>query len=146
MSIGTIILIILVIALLGGFSGIGGGPFYGTGLLRRRRSRPGRHHPSDLVIDGPSLGTRSAFTGRNRLRWLRRSRRSQRNSLCVCFTIGGWHSDTAGSSLRARRWIIFQLAISNQQLGYALGFVGVVMFGATLPATKLAVPAMDLYS
>ena len=30
MSIGTIILIILVIALLGGFSGIGGGPFYGT--------------------------------------------------------------------------------------------------------------------
>lgn len=31
MSIGTIILIILVIALLGGFSGIGGRPFYGTG-------------------------------------------------------------------------------------------------------------------
>jgi hypothetical protein len=31
MSIGTIILIILVIALLGGFSGVGGGPFYGTG-------------------------------------------------------------------------------------------------------------------
>src|SRR5690348_10159381 len=31
MSIGLIILIILVIALLGGFSGIGGGPFYGTG-------------------------------------------------------------------------------------------------------------------
>jgi hypothetical protein len=31
LSIGTIILIILVIALLGGFSGIGGGPFYGTG-------------------------------------------------------------------------------------------------------------------
>ena len=31
MSIGTIILIILVIARLGGFSGIGGGPFYGTG-------------------------------------------------------------------------------------------------------------------
>ena len=31
MSIGTIILIILVIALLGGFSGIGGGNFYGTG-------------------------------------------------------------------------------------------------------------------
>src|SRR6202140_4847555 len=31
MSIGTIILIILVIALLGGFSGIGGGPIYGTG-------------------------------------------------------------------------------------------------------------------
>ena len=31
MSIGAIILIILVIALLGGFTGIGGGPFYGTG-------------------------------------------------------------------------------------------------------------------
>src|SRR6202049_4809819 len=31
MSIGTIILIILVIALLGGFSGIGGGPFFRTG-------------------------------------------------------------------------------------------------------------------
>jgi hypothetical protein len=31
MSVGTIILVILVIALLGGFSGIGGGPFYGTG-------------------------------------------------------------------------------------------------------------------
>jgi Protein of unknown function (DUF3309) len=31
MSLGTVLLIILVIALLGGFSGIGGGPFYGTG-------------------------------------------------------------------------------------------------------------------
>lgn len=31
MSLGTIILIILVIVLLGGFSGLGGGPFYGTG-------------------------------------------------------------------------------------------------------------------
>ena len=31
MSIGTIVLIILVIALLGGFTGLGGGPFYGTG-------------------------------------------------------------------------------------------------------------------
>ena len=31
MSLGTISLIILVIALLGGFSGVGGGPFYGTG-------------------------------------------------------------------------------------------------------------------
>ena len=33
MSIGTILLIILIIALLGGFSGIGGGRFYGTGNL-----------------------------------------------------------------------------------------------------------------
>jgi hypothetical protein len=31
MSLGTILLILLIIALLGGFSGIGGGPFYGTG-------------------------------------------------------------------------------------------------------------------
>ncbi len=31
MSIGTILLIVLVVALLGGFSGLGGGPFYGTG-------------------------------------------------------------------------------------------------------------------
>jgi Protein of unknown function (DUF3309) len=30
-SLGTILLIILVIALLGGFSSLGGGPFYGTG-------------------------------------------------------------------------------------------------------------------
>lgn len=31
MSIGMILLIILIIILLGGFSGLGGGPFYGTG-------------------------------------------------------------------------------------------------------------------
>jgi hypothetical protein len=31
MTLGTILLILLVIALLGGFSGLGGGPFYGTG-------------------------------------------------------------------------------------------------------------------
>ena len=31
MSLGAILLIILVIALLGGFSGLGGGPFSGTG-------------------------------------------------------------------------------------------------------------------
>jgi hypothetical protein len=31
MSVGTILLIVLIIALLGGFSGLGGGPFYGTG-------------------------------------------------------------------------------------------------------------------
>lgn len=31
MSVGTILLVLLVIALLGGFSGFGGGPFYGTG-------------------------------------------------------------------------------------------------------------------
>lgn len=31
MSIGTILLIVLIIALLGGFSSLGGGRFYGTG-------------------------------------------------------------------------------------------------------------------
>jgi hypothetical protein len=31
MSIGTILLIVLIIALLGGFTGFGGGRFYGTG-------------------------------------------------------------------------------------------------------------------
>jgi Protein of unknown function (DUF3309) len=31
MSVGTILLIVLIIALLGGFSGLGGGRFYGTG-------------------------------------------------------------------------------------------------------------------
>ncbi len=31
MSIGLILLIVLVIILAGGFSGLGGGPFYGTG-------------------------------------------------------------------------------------------------------------------
>ncbi len=31
MSLGTVLIIILIIALLGGFSGLGGGPFYGTG-------------------------------------------------------------------------------------------------------------------
>jgi hypothetical protein len=31
MSLGNILLVILIIALLGGFSGYGGGPFYGTG-------------------------------------------------------------------------------------------------------------------
>jgi hypothetical protein len=31
MSIGIVLLIVLVIFLLGGFSGVGGGPFYGYG-------------------------------------------------------------------------------------------------------------------
>lgn len=31
MSLGTILIIILILILLGGFSGLGGGPFYGTG-------------------------------------------------------------------------------------------------------------------
>lgn len=32
MNIATIIIVILIIILLGGFSGIGGGPFYGRGI------------------------------------------------------------------------------------------------------------------
>lgn len=31
MSVGTLLLIVLIVLLLGGFSGIGGGPFYGHG-------------------------------------------------------------------------------------------------------------------
>ena len=31
MGLGTILIIILILILLGGFSGLGGGPFYGTG-------------------------------------------------------------------------------------------------------------------
>jgi hypothetical protein len=32
MGLGTILVIILIIILLGGFSGLGGGPFYGHGV------------------------------------------------------------------------------------------------------------------
>ena len=31
MTLGTILLIVLIIALIGGFRGVGGSPFYGTG-------------------------------------------------------------------------------------------------------------------
>jgi len=47
----TIILIILVIALLGGFSGIGGGPFYGTGAALSRTSAA----QANRSKDGPIL-------------------------------------------------------------------------------------------
>jgi drug/metabolite transporter (DMT)-like permease len=59
----------------------------------------------------------------------------------------GWYLRPAGS--RFPRHVThsaagyFQLPLTNQQLGYALGLIGVLMFGATLPATKLAIPAMD---
>ena len=48
MSVGTIILIILVIALLGGFSGVGGGPFYGTGYYGG--GGLGLHSPASALI------------------------------------------------------------------------------------------------
>jgi hypothetical protein len=38
MSLGTILLVILIIALLGGFSGIGGGSFYGTAITEAAAS------------------------------------------------------------------------------------------------------------
>jgi Protein of unknown function (DUF3309) len=50
MSLGTIILIILIIALLGGFSGLGGGPFYGTGYDR---------DPADPVAAREALANRT---------------------------------------------------------------------------------------
>lgn len=33
MSVGTILLIILIVVLFGGFTGVGGGRFYGTGYV-----------------------------------------------------------------------------------------------------------------
>lgn len=33
MSLGTVLIILLIVVLLGGFSGVGGGPFYGTGYV-----------------------------------------------------------------------------------------------------------------
>ena len=58
MSIGTIILIILVIALLGGFSGIGGGLRHR--LLWRRRPRPDRCHSADLAVARQTLNFQAA--------------------------------------------------------------------------------------
>ena len=73
MSLWTIILIILVIVLLGGLSGIGGGPFYGTGyygggglglviiillilvLLGRLCASEVRVQQHDLAVDGEGL-------------------------------------------------------------------------------------------
>jgi Protein of unknown function (DUF3309) len=54
MSVWTIILIILVIALLGGFSGIGGGPFYGTGYYGGG-GRAHYHNPVGLAANGKTL-------------------------------------------------------------------------------------------
>lgn len=45
MSIGTLLLIILVITLLGGFSGWGGGPFYGMGYYGGGGLLAARHCP-----------------------------------------------------------------------------------------------------
>ena len=50
MSLGTIILIILIIALLGGFSGIGGGPFYGTGYYGGGGLGPDHRDPADIAV------------------------------------------------------------------------------------------------
>ena len=58
MSIGTIILIILVIALLGGFSGVGGGPFLRHWLLWWWRAWPRNCHSDHTVADGAHLSHR----------------------------------------------------------------------------------------
>jgi hypothetical protein len=65
MSIGTILLIVLIIILLGGFSGIGGGPCLWDRLLRGRRARTRGRYPLDLGL------ARQAVKGRSRLqlRW-----------------------------------------------------------------------------
>ena len=63
MRVGTIILIILVIALLGGFSGLGGGPFYGTGYYERRRTRPCVGYRADLSSARQALRRQRGSTG-----------------------------------------------------------------------------------
>ena len=62
MSIGTILLIILVIILLGGFSGFGGAPFYGTGL-RRWRARPHTRYRAGLGFARQVLNCRRGASG-----------------------------------------------------------------------------------
>jgi hypothetical protein len=55
MSLGTILLIILIIALLGGFS-LGGGSFYGDGILRRRWARSRLSRRADPSFAWEDLG------------------------------------------------------------------------------------------
>ena len=62
MSLGTILLIILIIALLGGFSGLGGGRFYGTGYY----GGGGTRHSLSCRAD-PGF-TREDLSGRRPLR------------------------------------------------------------------------------
>ena len=64
MSIGTIILIILVIALLGGFSGLGGGPFYGTGYYHRlaRMSAIGTKRTCACALQMSAIGGKADMT------------------------------------------------------------------------------------
>ena len=85
MSLGTILLILLVIALLGGFSGIGGGRFYGMGYYgggglgrveRRdiglevagRRRRRVDDDPNDLIVGEPRRGRRRGDCGNEQSR------------------------------------------------------------------------------
>ena len=66
MSIGTIILIILVIALLGGFSGIGGGPFYGTGYYGGGGLGLDRRDPADPAAARKALSRTASSCGGQR--------------------------------------------------------------------------------
>jgi hypothetical protein len=59
MSLGTILLIILVIILLGGFSGFGG-PVLRDRLLRWRRARPHNRNPTDLGFARQALSLGAA--------------------------------------------------------------------------------------
>ena len=52
MSLGTILLIVLIIILLGGFSGVGRRPLLWDRLLRRWRPRACRSHPFDPGFAG----------------------------------------------------------------------------------------------
>ena len=67
MSLGTILLIILIIVLLGGFSGLGGGPFYGTGYYGGGGLGPRDRHPFDPRLARQAVMRRRRANDRSRL-------------------------------------------------------------------------------
>ena len=78
MTVGTIILIILIIALLGGFTGIGGGRVLRHRILRWRRIGARDRDPADSCADGAPLayGEEPGRQGRDSAR----SRKARRKS------------------------------------------------------------------
>jgi hypothetical protein len=68
MSLGTILLIVLVIALLGGFSGLGGGPFYGTGYYGGGRTVVRRQKGSMFsAVQSDATGTKQTSQPERRM-------------------------------------------------------------------------------
>jgi hypothetical protein len=71
-SLGTILLIILIIVLLGGFSGLGGGPFYGTGYYGGTTSKVANAIISSPASQAPlGIGDEAINGGRASRRTLR---------------------------------------------------------------------------